>query len=66
MYRHIAIKVWREPDWARGRYFYEFKDDQGNTHGASGLTVEMLLDHLSHHFEDEEFKLVTKGRGGDE
>lgn len=53
------IKLWREPDWAGGRYHYEFKKD-GNNYGGSGLTVDMLIKFFSYHFEDENFLLVSK------
>lgn len=53
------IKLWREPDWAGGRYHYEFKKD-GNGFGGSGLTPKMLMEFLSYHFEDEKFLVVSK------
>jgi len=64
------VKVSKNPEWASGSYHYEFKNSEGNTKAATGLTFDELMYLLGVHFGEWEIdttitiKSDKLGKGG--
>ena len=50
-----SVKINRNPDWVGGTFHCEFKDQDGNTFGTTGLSFDGLVEALKLHF-----KVVTE------